>query len=143
VSSVNRICSFAAATGVECDHRPVGDHHAAQALELVRALRHQLHEMTAQLAWLERQDVPGRNGRACAMRQEAAALRRDIKQAQFFIDRLQRRYLNGDERTHQHPVERQPLTMVDRQTQPIPNHQQRPTKAGTLAHRAGSSRQSN
>jgi hypothetical protein len=70
-------------------------HQIAQAVELVRALRHELHEMTTQLAWVERQDVPGRNGRA-AMRLEAAALRRDIKEAQFLIDRLQRRYLNGD-----------------------------------------------
>ena len=68
----------------------------AQALELVRALRHQLDEMTTQLAWVERQDVTGRNGRACAMRLEAAALRRDIRQAKVLIDRLQRRYLNGD-----------------------------------------------
>jgi hypothetical protein len=59
-------------------------------------LRHQLHEMTTQLAWVERQNVTGRNGRACAMRQEATALRRDIREAKFLIDRLQRRYLNGD-----------------------------------------------
>jgi hypothetical protein len=54
--------------------------------------------MTTQLAWVERQDVTGRNGRACAMRMEAAALRRDIQEAEFLIDRLQRRYLNGDQR---------------------------------------------
>jgi len=71
-------------------------HQVAQALELVRALRHQLHEMTSQLVWVERQDVTGRNGRACAMRMEAAALRRDIQEAQALIDQLQRRYLNGD-----------------------------------------------
>ena len=69
---------------------------AAQAVELVRALRVQLLEMTGQLAWIERQDVTGRNGRACAMRLEAAALRHDINEAQILIDRLQRRYLNGD-----------------------------------------------
>jgi hypothetical protein len=69
---------------------------AAQAVELIRALRHQLDEMTTQLAWVERQDVTGRNGRACAMRMEAAALRRDIQEAQFLIDRLRRRYLSGD-----------------------------------------------
>lgn len=67
---------------------------AAQALELVRALRHQLQQMTTQLAWVEHQDVTSRNGRACAMRMEAAELRRDIKEAQFHIDRLQRRYLS-------------------------------------------------
>jgi hypothetical protein len=73
----------------------MGDCQAAQAVELVRALRHQLHEMTKQLAWVERQGVTGRNGRACAMRLEAAALRRDMQEAEVLIDRLQRRYLNG------------------------------------------------
>jgi hypothetical protein len=68
----------------------------AQAVELVRALRQQLHEMTTQLAWVERQDIIGTDGRACAMRMEAAALRRDIEEAQFLIDRLQCRYLNGN-----------------------------------------------
>jgi hypothetical protein len=85
----------------------MGDHQAAQAVKLVCALRHQLHEMTTQLARVERQDVIARNGRACAMRMEAAALRRDIQEAQFLIDPLQRRYLNGDERTQQHPAGRQ------------------------------------
>ena len=74
----------------------MGDHHPAQAVELIRALRQQLHEMTTQLAWVERQDVTGSNGRACALRLEAAKLRRDIKEAKALIDRLQRRYLNGD-----------------------------------------------
>ena len=71
----------------------MGDQQAAQAAELVRALRYQLHKMTAQLAWVIRQDVTGTNGRVCAMRLEATALRRDIREAQFHIDRLQRRYL--------------------------------------------------
>jgi len=93
----------------------MGDHDAAQALELVRALRGQLHKMTAQLAWVIRQDVTGKNGRACAMRLEAAALRRDIREAESLIDRLQRRYLNGDERAQQHPAGRQPLAMAGRQ----------------------------
>ena len=79
-----------------CDHFVVRYCDAAQALELIRALRDQLHEMTTQLAWVERLDVTGRNGRACAMRMEAAALRRDIKEARDHIDRLQRRYLNGN-----------------------------------------------
>ena len=70
----------------------------AQALELIRALRHQLHNMTTQLAWVERQDVTATNGRACAMRMEAAELRRDIHEAQALIDQL-RRYLNGDGNT--------------------------------------------
>jgi hypothetical protein len=88
----------------ECDYLAVGDCQAAQAVELVRALRDQLHEMTHQLAWLERQDVTGTNGRASAIRCEAAALRRDISRAQFFIDRPQRRYPNSDG----HPQPRRP-----------------------------------
>ena len=80
----------------ECDHRPMGTHQIAQAVELVRALRYELREMTTQLACVERQDVTVRNGRACAMRLEAAALRRDIHEAEFLIDRLQRRYLEGN-----------------------------------------------
>ena len=69
---------------------------AAQAVELVRALRDQLYEMTRRLAWLERQGVTGTNGQASAIRCEAAALRLDINEAQILIDRLQRRYLNSD-----------------------------------------------
>jgi hypothetical protein len=58
--------------------------------------------MTYRLTWLEsHQDVTGTNGQASAIRREAAALRLDISEAQFFIDRLQRRYLSGDE---QRPV---------------------------------------
>jgi hypothetical protein len=72
----------------ECD--------VAQAAELVRALRDQLHGMTRQLAWLERQDAPSWTHRASAIRCEVAALRLDISQAQIFIDRLERRYLNSD-----------------------------------------------
>ena len=53
-------------------------------------------QMTQQLVRLERQDVTGTNGRASAIRCEAAALRRDINEAQILIDRLQRRYLNDD-----------------------------------------------
>jgi hypothetical protein len=74
---------------------------AAQAVELVRALRDQLHEMTHQLVRLERQDVTGTSSRASAIRCEAAALRRDISEAEILIDRLQRRYLNS--RGHAQP----------------------------------------
>jgi hypothetical protein len=81
---------------VGCDHFVMRYRDAAQAAELIGALRHQLQEMTTELAWVEHHDVTGRNGRACALRMEAAALRRDIHEAQFLIDRLQRRYLNGD-----------------------------------------------
>ena len=84
---------------------------APQAVELVRALHHQLREMTAQLACVERQDVTSTNGRAY-MRWEAAALRRDIREAQVHIDRLQRRYLSGDGRTQQRPPGGQSRAMV-------------------------------
>ena len=39
---------------------------------------------------------PAGAARASAIRCEAAALRRDIHEAQFLIDRLERRYLNGN-----------------------------------------------
>jgi hypothetical protein len=74
----------------------VDDHNAAQAVALVRALSDQLHAMTRQLARLERQHVTGTSSRASAIRCEAAALRRDINEAQFLIDRLERRYLSGN-----------------------------------------------
>lgn len=64
----------------------------AQAAELVRALCGHLREMTHHLARIERRDVPGPNGNP--MRLEAAALRRDIAQAQMHADQLQRRYLS-------------------------------------------------
>jgi hypothetical protein len=70
----------------------MGDCERAQAAEFVRALWRQLHEMTTQLERIERQGVTGTNGRACAMRLEAAALRKDIREAQRLIDRLRRRY---------------------------------------------------
>jgi hypothetical protein len=79
-----------------CNDSCVDERDAAQAVELVRALRNQLHEMTHQLVRLERQDVTGTSSRASAIRSEAAALRRDINEAQILIDRLQRRYLNSD-----------------------------------------------
>jgi hypothetical protein len=72
----------------------VAGFQAAQAMEFVRALRAHLLKMTSQLAWIERQDVTSRNARVYAMRLEAAALRRDINEAQILIDRLHRRYPN-------------------------------------------------
>ena len=71
----------------------MGDYQPAQAVELVSALRRQLHCITTQLARVESQDVTGRTGRE--LRMEAAELRRDLKEAQALIDQLQRRYLNG------------------------------------------------
>jgi hypothetical protein len=79
----------------------MGDYERAQAVEFVRALCHQLREMTSQLERIERQGVTGTNGRACAMRLEAAALRKDIREAQRLIDRLRRRYyLEGAPSAH-------------------------------------------
>jgi hypothetical protein len=69
---------------------------AAQAAEFIRALRVQLLQMTSRLTWIERQGVTGRSSRE--IRLEAGALRRDIVEAKVLIDRLQRRYLYGDER---------------------------------------------
>jgi hypothetical protein len=74
----------------------VGASQIAQAVAFVRALREHVVKMTTQLAWIERQDVIGRNARAYAMRIEANALRRDIDEAQILIDRLRRRYLNAN-----------------------------------------------
>jgi len=82
----------------------------AQAAELVRALRDHLREMTAKLAWVESRDVPGPNGHP--PRLEAAALRRDITEAQMHVDRLYRRYLSSDEHIQQRPVGGQPRAMV-------------------------------
>jgi hypothetical protein len=91
----------------------VDEHDVAQAVELIRALRDQLHEMTRQLSRLERLGVIGTNGRAPAtIRHEAAALRRDIREAQLLIDRLGRRYMNGN--GHAHPrLPQQPRRSAD------------------------------
>ncbi|MGZ3382691.1 MAG: hypothetical protein ACXVBB_20845 [Isosphaeraceae bacterium] len=75
----------------------VGRRQAAQAVEFVRALRDQLEEMVLELAWVERQRLnASRGSRVSALRWQAAALRRDINEAQILIDRLQHRYLNAD-----------------------------------------------
>jgi hypothetical protein len=76
------------------------DSDPAQAEELIRALSDHLREMTHHLARVEGRDVPGTNGHP--MRLEAAALRRDIAEAQMHVDRLYRRFLSGGERTQQH-----------------------------------------
>jgi len=74
----------------------VGARNVAQAAELLRALHEQVHKMTQQLVRLERQHVTGTNSAAWAIRYQAAALRLEISEAQILIDRLERRYLNGD-----------------------------------------------
>ena len=83
------------------DDLSVGGCQAAQAVEFLRALRVHLLEMTSRLAWIQRQHVTGSNARACAMRAEGAALRRDINEAQILIDRLQRRYLRANKQNEQ------------------------------------------
>ena len=87
---------------------------AAQAAELVRALRNQLHVMTHELVRLERQDVTGTgtSSRASAIRCEAAALRRDINEAQTLVDLLQLRYLNRN----RHAQPRRPVRHRARST---------------------------
>jgi len=68
------------------------DSDPAQAAELIRALSDLLRKMTYRLAWVESRDVPGPSGHP--FRLEAAALRRDISEAQMHVDRLKRRYLS-------------------------------------------------
>jgi len=62
----------------------VGECDDAQAVQLVCALRDAINEMTHRLAWLESRD----DSQAQPIRLEAAALRRDIYEAQRHIDRL-------------------------------------------------------
>jgi hypothetical protein len=71
----------------------------AQAMELVRALGEEVSEMCSRLARLERQDVANRNAS-----RETAELRCDISHAHVLIDRLQRKYLTGDN----HHAQRRP-----------------------------------
>jgi hypothetical protein len=73
----------------------MGEGDTAQAMELVRALRDQLREMTARLSRVVECQGVATGDRAAAMRLEAAALRRDISEAQKHIDRLRRHYLDG------------------------------------------------
>jgi hypothetical protein len=84
-SSIRSLAISRLVQGPLCNASSMDQRDAAQAVELVRALCDQLHKMTRELAWLERQDVTGRNRRASAIRREAAALRLDISEAQFLI----------------------------------------------------------
>src|ERR1700761_8617362 len=69
---------------------------AAQAVQLIGALRAQLDGMTVRLAWVERRGATTKKRSvASAMRSEAAALRRDIDEARVLIDGLCSRYLSG------------------------------------------------
>ena len=88
----------------------MGDCDAAQAVELIRALCDQLREMTHHLAWVDSRDVTT-TSQAGAKRLEAAALRRDIAEAQMHIDRLQHRYFSGDTHAQQGPAAGPPRAM--------------------------------
>ena len=63
----------------------IGERDADQAVALIRALRDVRDKMITQVNWLEK------NGAQL----DAAALRRDIHEAQGHIIGLQRRYLGG------------------------------------------------
>jgi hypothetical protein len=64
----------------------VGERDAAQATQLIRALCEVRDKMISQVTWLEKHD----------RRLDAAALRRDVNEAQAYITRLHSRYLGGD-----------------------------------------------
>lgn len=64
----------------------MGERDAAQAVALIRALSDVRGKMISQVSWLEKHDSP----------LDAAALRRDINEAQAHIVGLRRRYLNGE-----------------------------------------------
>jgi hypothetical protein len=64
----------------------MGERDAAQAAVLIRALSDVRNKMISQVSWLEKHDSP----------REAAALRRDINEAQAHIAALQRRYMGVD-----------------------------------------------
>jgi len=75
----------------------MGEHDAAQARILVRALCESLDKMTRQLSWVEYH----------GSQLEAVALRRDIDEAWTHINRLQTRYLDGDRHTSARRLARQ------------------------------------
>lgn len=83
-----------------CDDLPVGEREAAQAVKFIITLREHVNEMTAQLARLEDKSARATGASmVAATRVEAAALRRDISEAQLLIERLRTRYLKADQRT--------------------------------------------
>ena len=73
----------------------MGERDAAQAAELIRALRELRDMMTDRATWLEKHD----------RQSDAAALRRDVDRAQAHITRLHHRYLGRDIQASQ-PVRR-------------------------------------
>ena len=64
----------------------MGERDAPQAAELIRALRELRDEMIDRMTWLEKHD----------RQSDAAALRRDVNEAQAHITRLHRRYWGRD-----------------------------------------------
>jgi hypothetical protein len=76
----------------------MGERDGAQAAVLIRALSDVRDKMISRMTWLERHGAQS----------EAAALRRDVNEAQAHIIGLQRRYLGGDLQASQ-PV-RKPAT---------------------------------
>lgn len=82
-------------TGVGEDHG-VNRWQTAQAVEFSRALRVQLAEMNSKIAWIERQTARASNARAGALRTEATTLRRNVKEAESLIARLEQEYLGRE-----------------------------------------------
>ncbi len=66
----------------------MGEREAAQAVVLIRALSDVRDQMISRMTWLERHGAQ--------LEAEAAALRRDINEAQAHIAGLQRRYVGGE-----------------------------------------------
>ena len=64
----------------------MGERDAAQAAELIRALRELRDKMIDRMTWLEKHD----------RQSDAAALRRHVNEAQAHITHLHRRYLGRD-----------------------------------------------
>ena len=64
----------------------MGERDAAQAVVLIRALSDVRDKMISRMTWLERHGA----------QLEAAALRRDINEAEAHIASLQRRYVGGE-----------------------------------------------
>ena len=64
----------------------IGERDAAQAVVLIRALSDVRDKMISRMTWLERHGA----------QLEAAALRRDINEAEAHIASLQRRYVGGE-----------------------------------------------
>ena len=69
----------------------MGERDAAQAAELIRALRALRDKMIDRMTWLEKHD----------RQSDAAALRRDVDQAQAHITHLHSHYLGRDIRASQ------------------------------------------